>query len=140
MADSKLVFEMILNELVPMMKRCEKTLRYETDQATGDFLKNRQLLNEYIHTMKKSIIQKIELDGADYGQTIEIFCKHFEDAIIHTTENNKAGFIFLFVRDDEPGNIDIASNLTTDCMKRFLSDAQIMLDDRRNKDWDKTKH
>ena len=51
-----------------------------------------------------------------YTNKLRAFCEKFEDGInlIDKRDGTKTGFVFIFVRDNHPDSVDLASNLTND--------------------------
>jgi hypothetical protein len=58
----------------------------------------------------------------EYDEYVRKFCDKFEDGIKIADERNntKTGFVFVFVREIDPGCIDVASNLSSDSVKNVL--------------------
>lgn len=60
--------------------------------------------------------------STEYNLFLKKFCAHFENSIskANVLHNNEAGYVFLFVRGDEPGMIDVACNLESKTAIRAL--------------------
>lgn len=70
----------------------------------------------------------------EYEKYVERFCQNFEDGMkqVGMDDKSKCGFIFLFVRDNKPGCIDRASNMTDDSIVNILED--VLTEMKKNND------
>lgn len=64
-----------------------------------------------------------------YDENLRRFCQRWEDSLktLPDYEKFKTGFIFLFVRDDQPDCTDIASNFDTDTQIHILEEVLLKL-------------
>jgi len=71
-----------------------------------------------------------ELDQARYDKYLRKFCNKFTEGMSKVKDGG-VGFIFLFVRSPEAGNIDIANNLSDEDVIATLKEAIKMFESRK---------
>lgn len=62
-----------------------------------------------------------------YDKYLRLFCQKFEDSLKQLPNTFNTGFIFLFVRDNQPDCTDVASNLDLDTQIHYLEEILLKL-------------